>query len=896
MNRARLLVAICGVILGALSGTAQAAGGIGSFEVHTSSTQAGAHPDLTTSFVLEDPGQPNAASDIQIDLPGGVSGNPNAITACTAANYASQQCPVDSQVGLVTIHAKFLDDPDALLGTAPLFSVQPGHDQTALFAFIVPKLGIPVTIPLSLRTGSDYGLRLTVAGISEQTPLAAADITVWGFPADPVHDVQRFPVGSPGAPAGCIGLAGTGCLEGPTPTNIPQRPLTQNPSSCTGQPLTATLEITTYQNPAHKLEAAADYPQTTECDVQTFNPVLKGRLTTNEADSASGLDLSLQAKQFLGFSASPSAIRDVTVVFPEGLTINPDAADGQTACPEALARFGTELAAECPDSSKIGNFQIGSPALDGPLLGSIYFGEPLPGDQYRIFMIADGFGIHAKLFGSLRPDPRTGRLEAIFRDFPQVPFESFDLHLFASDRGVVATPARCAVYQVDSTFVPWNTTLAPQNSRPSLGISSGPNGTPCPGVRRPFDPRLVAGTSNPVAGDHSSFILRLDRDDGDQFLGDLNFRMPPGLTGNLRGIGYCPEAAIAAATQNLGRTEQVAPSCPASSQIGTSNVAAGPGFHPFHAVGKMYLAGPFKGAPLSLVAVTPALAGPYDYGVVVVRVAIHVDPLDAHVSAVSDTVPSIIGGVPIRMRSIQVNIDKPDFMINPTNCSAFSVDSEGIGDEGTVANFSSFFHAVNCSKLAFEPRMTIKQLGGRRATSRSRNPSLRFDLRTRPGDANISSLAVTLPRAFSIDQSHLANICSERELAETQCAGRQEIGTATTTTPLLDHPLSGPVYAVSGSGGLPRLAFILDGQVTLVPRASSRATKRGGLRTTVPVVPDAPVGHFRFTLFGGKRGYLVNSRSLCASPVLTRLKFFGQNGKDLTKKVKVKAACGGKGK
>ena len=245
------------------------------------------------------------------------------------------------------------------------------------------------------------------------------------------------------------------------------------------------------------------------------------------------------------------------------------------------------------------------------------------------------------------------------------------------------------------------------------------------------------------------------------------------------------------------------------------------------------MAGPFKGAPLSLVAVTPALAGPYDYGVVVVRVAIRVDPDDAHVDAFSDTVPSIIGGVPIRMRSIQVNIDKPAFMINPTNCSHFSVDSQGIGDEGTVANFSSFFQAANCGSLPFKPKMAIRQVGGRKATSRAQDPSIRFDLWTRPGDANIKSLSVTLSKAFAIDQRHLGNLCSEAELARTKCAGRQAIGTASTTTPLLDVPLEGPVYAVSGSGGLPRLAFVLDGQVSLLPRAdvdddSHRSPRDGG--------------------------------------------------------------------
>jgi hypothetical protein len=293
-----------------------------------------------------------------------------------------------------------------------------------------------------------------------------------------------------------------------------------------------------------------------------------------------------------------------------------------------------------------------------------------------------------------------------------------------------------------------------------------------------------------------------------------------------------------------------------------------------------------------MVALTPALAGPYDYGVVAVRVALHVDPLTAQVSALSDTVPSIVGGIPIRMRSIEVNIDRPDFTINPTNCNPATVDSQGIGDQGTVAAFSSYFHVDNCSTLGFKPKITMRQTNGRRGTRRAKNPALTLDLRTRPGDANLKSISVTLSSAFEIDQRHLGNICSEKELAENQCAGRTPIGMATTTTPLLDQPLEGPVYAVSGSGGLPRLAFILNGQVKLVPRAETDTTSGGRLHTVVPVIPDAPIGHFHLTVFGGKTAYLVNTRDICAHLPVTKVAYTAQNDKTRTEAVKVRSACG----
>ena len=295
----------------------------------------------------------------------------------------------------------------------------------------------------------------------------------------------------------------------------------------------------------------------------------------------------------------------------------------------------------------------------------------------------------------------------------------------------MATPTHCTLYPVAAQFFPWNETLADQTSVQFFSMDTGPGGAPCPGPIRPFHPRLLAGTSNPVAGAFSDFHLKLDRDDGDQYLGDLGFTLPPGFTGDLRGIAYCSEAAITAAANNPGRTEQASPLCPAPSQVGSSNVAAGPGSHPFHATGKMYMAGPLNGAPLSLAVITPALAGPYDYGTIVVRVALNVDPLTAQVRAISDTVPAIVGGVPIRMRSIQVNIDRDKFTINPTNCSALSVDSKGIGDQGTVTSFSSYFNAVNCSTLDFAPKMAFRQLGSRKQTKRNQNPRLQIDLWSR---------------------------------------------------------------------------------------------------------------------------------------------------------------------
>ena len=894
-------IALAGLLSAAFwASPATATENVTSFETTMSTTQAGGHPNLETSFELASPGVPEAAKNVIFNAPTGVFGNPRAVTQCLPSDFALDQCPSDAQVGLITIRANYSGNSEYLLGTAPLYSVAPQEEETARFSFIVPVLDIPIAIPVAVRASTDYGLRFTVRDISQLTPLASADMTFWGSPAASENDHQRFPKGSPGKPAGCPEEEGTGCLTEPIVANIAPQPLTDNPTVCTGEELESSLEVQTYQDPAHLSGAETTYSPITGCEKEVFKPVLQASPTTEATDAASGLELDLKSPQFLTKAAEPSEIKAATVTFPEGFTVNPDAADGQSACPESQANFDSEGPAECPDSSKIGTFSIGTPALPERLQGFVYIGEPKPGDQYRLFMTASGFGINSKIVGSIKPDPATGRLQAVFTDLPQAPFEDFFLHLFSGERGLMATPTQCSIYTVVAEFFPWNTSLAEQTTSQTFGLEEGPHGTPCPGAGRPFHPSLFAGTSNATAGAFSSFSLRLNRDDGDQNLGKLNFTLPPGLTANLRGITYCPEASIAVAAQASGRTEQLAPSCPASSEIGTSNVAAGPGTHPFHSFGKMYLAGPFQGAPLSLVAITPALAGPYDYGTVVVRVAIHVDPLDAHVFADSETLPEIIGGIPLRLRSIQVNIDRhdaagqPNFMINPTNCSEFHTISQGVGDQGSAATFTSPFVAVNCETLSFEPTMSIRQLGGHKSTRRGSDPSLQFDLTTRPGDANVKSVAVTLSSAFEIDQNHLGNICTEKELAATQCAGRQAIGMATTTTPLLDQPLSGPVYAVSGAGGLPRLAFLLNGQVNLVPRAESQTISGGRLQTTVPVVPDAPIGHFHLVVFGGKHGYLANTRDLCRKTPVVEVALGAQNGRSRTQRIKVKANCGGK--
>ena len=494
----RCLSAAVAVLLTCLAGAASASASseISIFNVTSSDTQAGGHPDLQAEVGLANPGLPEVARDLTVNLPSGVFGNPGAILKCRSADFAVNHCSPGSQAGLIELLANYEGDPDHVLGTAPVYNVETvSEDETARLAFVAPTLDIPISVPVSVRSASDYGLQLRVSGISQQIPLRFARLKIWGFPADPIHDAQRFRLGEPGEPPQCAGVLGTDCLSGSHPeAGEVVRPYVDNPSLCGGAQLSAGLEVSSYQDPANPARRQAAYPATVGCERQKFDPFVAMSLTSEEADSPSGLNLQLKAAQFLeGKTPSQSTLRSATLLLPDGLTINPDAADGQSACSDAQAGFGTDLPGSCPDNSKIGTVDVITPALDRPLVGSLYIGEPKPGDQYRVFMIFDGEGIHAKLFASLQPDPQTGRLTIEVDEIPQVPFEEFDLHLFASDRGLVATPLNCTIYSSRVTMLPWNGTLSSQVSEPTFGLRSGPHGGDCPGEIRPFHPSSSLG-------------------------------------------------------------------------------------------------------------------------------------------------------------------------------------------------------------------------------------------------------------------------------------------------------------------------------------------------------------------------------------------------------------------
>ena len=450
------------------------------------------------------------------------------------------------------------------------------------------------------------------------------------------------------------------------------------------------------------------------------------------------------------------------------------------------------------------------------------------------------------------------------------------MHFFGSERGLLATPAQCGTYGVASTFTPWDSGLPEQTSTQYFSLGSGPGAGSCPPTTRPFSPTLRAGVADPTAGEHSPFSLTLDRQDGEQDLTRLDVTAPAGLSATLAGVAYCPEttlAAVSAATSGLA--ELANPSCPAGSQIGNSSTAAGAGDHPVYLPGKVYLAGPYKGAPLSLAVVTPAISGPYDLGNVVVRAAVNVDPATAQITAVSDPLPQILAGIPLRLRQVLINLNRPGFMLNPTNCDRSVVRARVFGDQGTEADPSAPFQAANCSELPFGPKLALQLRGG---TRRTQNPALTATLTARSGEANIAKTVVTLPPSIILDNAHIKSPCTKVQFAAGNCPPGSVMGTARAESPLLEKPLEGTVYLASGYGHkLPDILAALKGQVdiNLDGRVSS---KDGGLRTSFETVPDVPITKFTLSLSGGRSGLLQTSAdNLCSSARRASVAMTAQN-------------------
>ena len=872
------------------SGSAQA-GEITKFELERTSTLAGGHPDvaLTLNSTTKDTERQNAAlgetfnpclcgdpKQIAFHFPTGFIGNPHAIPKCSLAELGLSKCPPDSQVG----------SSEILLGQQQVYNLEPRVGEPGLIAARIPIFGVPVFTIFRARTEDDYGLTAITPDIWHPLGLASLRIWVWGVPTDSSHDKNRAPLNLQGGL--CFQTYPEPCLPTPVAASSPPIPYLQNPTECAG-PMTASVDIEYYDHSTDHAETS--WAPNTTCDLLGFSPSFAVDTTTGQADAPSGLDVNVTVPQTQSPTVpTPSQIRTVRLLLPEGFSINPNAADGKESCDDVLAGFGTPGPARCPENAKIGTLRITSTALPGPIDGALYLGEPKPGERYRVVLAASGFETHLKLPGTVSLDPQTGRIETIFEDLPQTPLQEFELHIFGAERGLLATPERCGEYTLESEFVPWAAVLGSQITTTTVTVDSGPGGAPCPGQSRPLVPTMVAGSPDNTAGAFSPFAIKIDRNDGDQNLNAVSVATPPGLLASLRGRPYCPESAIAqlAAPTRTGREEQESPACPAASLVGSTVTSVGAGSRPLSVPGKIYLAGPHNGAPVSLVVVTPAISGPYDLGNVVVRVANRVDRTTARITTISDPLPQVVDGIPLRLRSILVNLDQPNFSLNPTNCDPFSVKTTVFGDESGSATPSSHFQVANCNALAFAPKLSIRLRG---SAKRRGHPAVRAVLTTTPGEANLRKAVVTMPKSLLLDNAHIGNICTRVQFAARSCPASSQIGSATAESPILGYALQGPVYLRSSSNELPDIALDLRGQVDIEVVGRIDAPKGRGLRASFDSIPDAPVSSVTLDLEGGSKGLLINSVNLCKQRPVAEVEMTGQNGMTTSRNNRLKTSC-----
>jgi hypothetical protein len=872
MKRLATLLALGLLLAAALAVPAPAAEfqkfGIASVSAELSTNQAGAHPDFTTNIEMNsDPAsetdetglkKPYASTrDITVTLPPGLLGSLKAVDTCSTVTFAtaliseSAGCPPSSQVGVAILH--LYEFPNAF--TVSIYNLETsGPDSVARLGFYVTSVPAFIDVRVRSEDSSDYGVTAQITGISSVSRLHSAKTTLWGVPGDESHDTQRLTI---------VETADSKSSSPATDFGRTPEPFLTNPTTC-GQQLQVGFEADSYQEPGVFHKASAPIGEITGCGKLGFEPSFSLTPTNREAAAPSGADATLTIPQDEAVNGlSTSQLRNTVVKLPRGVTIAPGAADGLEACSEAQVGYKVSPPppARCPEASKIASVEIDSPALRRPVQGAVYQRTPEPGHLTRAWLVADELGVHVKLPGEFLLDPNTGQITALFLETPQVPVREFKLHFKGGARGVLATPSACGTYESLFDFMPWSGGADTAGQAPMTFDSHCNTGG--------FAPQLSAGSTNPAAGRFSSFVTNLTGEAGEQNLSSLSIDLPEGVLAKLAGVGVCPEAQVATA------------GCPASSRVGTTTVATGPGPSPLWIPqpGKeptaVYLAGPYKGGPYSLVVKTPAQAGPFDLGTVVVRAAIHVDPETAQVSVDSDPVPQFLEGIPVTYRTVHIDVDRPGFTLNPTSCARMQVRGTAVSASGARAALASPFQVGGCSSLAFRPRLRLRLKGG---TARSAHPALRAVLTMPEGGANIARTSVALPHSEFLDQAHIRTICTRVQFAANACPAGAVYGRARALTPLLDEPLEGPVYLRSSSHELPDLVADLAGQihVVLVGRIDS---VKGGIRTSFEAVPDAPVSKFVLNMQGGKKGLLVNSTSLCARRNRAKARFDGQNGK-----------------
>ncbi len=887
----------------------------GSFHITASTGQAGAHENLTTAFDFAHvesgkyAGQIyNDLRDTVVNLPAGFAGNNTAVPTCAASELLGSKCPLDTQVGTISLELDAITAKPVKY-TFPVYNMEvTSFGTTAALGFNALNTFTQL-LDVSVRP-QDTGLTVTAPAIVAVAEPREISVTVWGIPASHEHDAQR------GQQCGIFSADPTAepiCEGGGEAVNIAPRPFLSNPTACAG-PLQATMEADSWEEPGatlldgspdlsdpHWSRASAEVSPIGECERVSFDPSVEAAPTTTAAESPTGLDFSLDVPQTYEnpFTIATSNLQDAKVTLPEGMTANPSLAAGLGACTPAqyAAETSSSLPGDgCPPESKIGSIEIETPLLAETIPGAIYiatpydnipeFGSPEDpgGSLLALYVVAKDprRGIVIKVAGKITPNPVTGQLVTTFDHNPQQPFTRFTLKFRPGATAPLVSPPTCGSYSAQAELSPWSAPTEPRftPSQP-FQITQGVHEGPCPsGGVPPFKPQVISGTQNNAGGSHSPFYLRILREDGEQELTRFSTTLPPGLTGNLSGIPFCPDANIQLAREKTGAQEEADPSCPAVSEIGHTIVEAGVGTVLAQTPGKIYLAGPYNGAPLSIVSITSAKVGPFDLGTVVIRFALDINPTTAQVEVSanhSDPIPHIIKGIVVHVRDIRVYMDREKFIINPTNCSSLRITDTIDGAGADPANpadqvpvtVATPFEAADCSSLRFKPDFAVTTSA---QTSRADGASLTAKLAIPAAlgtQANISRVKVELPEQLPSRLTTLQKACTaaQFEANPAGCPPASIIGHAKAITPILPVPLEGPAYFVSHGGeAFPDLEIVLQGYgFTIDLTATTFISKAGITSSTFKTVPDQPVTSFELTLPEGPDSALTALGNLCSA-------------------------------
>jgi len=923
MKRLLTLVACACLGLALFAGPAAAEFGLKNLKVTfeeedgSPATRAGSHPfQMTTNLGVNTKVTPEGAvdqetnqkvdgevpdgelKDLTVAQMPGLVGSQTAVPRCSIPVFVDRDnesypaCSNESAVGYAAVKAEFKTFPVGVesFWHAPVYSLDPTPGAAATFGFAVGN--VPITFDVFVRPEPPYNLEVRLPNTPQALLFYGSKVVLWGNPAADAHDNLR---------GKCIGQPANSTPQpvsnGTCPVSIPEVPLLTLPRSCKG-PLTTLFTATSWQGAFD--EGTATTEGMDECKALAFSPEATATPSTAAASSPSGLDFDVAVDDPGLTDASQDAQADISsveVTLPEGMAANPSAAEGQGVCSQGQFDSASLQSWGCPGDSKLGTATITSPLLEEPLQGSLYLATPREnpfGSLLATYLVIRNqeFGIFVSQAGKIEPNLVTGQLTTTFKDIPELPFSDLEVRFREGPRAPIATPQACGTYTTKTLFTPSSGNAA-VTSTSTFEINQGPASSPCPsGV--PFAPGFLAGTTNNTAGAYSPFYMRFTRSDGEGQISALDATLPPGVVGKIAGLGRCSDDQIAAARSRAGKAELASPSCPEASKVGRVLAAAGVGPALTYATGSLYLAGPYKGHPLSVVSVVPAVAGPFDLGTAVVRSALDLDPDTAQVRVIgadSDPIPTILEGIPLQVRELHLFIDRENFTLNATSCEEKQARATLFAGS-LSADLAERYQARDCGALRYKPKLTLKLKG---ATKRGKFPAVRSTLTPRAGDANSARAVVTLPPSQQIENAHINNPCTRVQFAAEACPKKSILGRAKAWSPLLDEPLQGNVYFRSNGGEreLPDLVADLRGQFRIV-LVGFIDTKGRRIRTTFANIPDAPVSRFQLNLAGGKRGLLVNNRDICRGKQRAKLALTAQNGRKHVTRPVIKTSCKGK--